>query len=146
MNGVFPFRSVHDIPEGFWRWPHIDPASEWACKGDGTLIVVPDYMDRFEALRTVLGRPLHITSGYRSPAYNLKVAKTGEKGPHTTGRAADISIATTREVFQIVQAAQQLGFTGIGISCETGAPGKSRFIHVDDLDVEQSPRPGIWTY
>ena len=123
-----------------WRWKHINPRTEWACKGTGRIMVVTETLDRLEALRAKLGRPIVISSGYRSPEYNAKVSGTGKTGPHTTGRAADIKVNGGRERFELVEAALALGFTGIGVA--------NGFVHVDDVPVtwKQIPRPAIWTY
>lgn len=141
---LFTFTSVDDMPVGFWTWsPFIDPVNEWACKGDGSLVVVPDFMDRFVALRKFINKPLPITSGYRSPAYNLVVAHTGEGGPHTTGRACDVAVASSVDAFKLVEAAFRYGFQGIGVSLANGA----RFVHLDDLPGDANrPRPGLWSY
>jgi zinc D-Ala-D-Ala carboxypeptidase len=124
-----------------WRWKHIDARKEWACKGTGRIMVVTETLDRLELLRSKLGRPIVISSGYRAPEYNAKVSpQTGRTGPHTTGRAADILVNGGRERFELVQAALAVGFTGIGVA--------KGFVHVDDVPVEwkQIPRPAIWTY
>src|SRR6185312_8921618 len=103
-----------DAAKASWRWPNFTP-EEMACHGDGTLVVDEEFMDRLQALRTKLGFPLPISSGYRSPSYNSAVSHTGDDGPHTTGRAADIVIRGSSAV-KLIAAALDLGFTGIGIS------------------------------
>lgn len=136
---VFAYASVALIPAGFWRWPHFNPATEWACKGDGTILIVPEFMDRLEQLRTRCGFPLPITSGYRSPAYNAVVSSTGDDGPHTTGKAADIRVEGVH-AFTLISIALQMGFTGLGI--QQKGPRDSRYIHLDDAhDV-----PALWSY
>lgn len=102
----------------------------------------PDFMKKLDLLRAHYGKPLHVTSGFRCESYNCKVSTTGPNGPHTTGRAVDISI-TGPEAFRLVQLA--LGshsFSGIGIQ-QTG-PHEGRFIHLDDL--KGSQRPWLWSY
>lgn len=142
MRHEFPNASA--IPAGFWKWPHIDPAREWASKGNGSLVVETDFMNQLEKLRQMFGRPLIITSGYRDPAYNAQVAETGNDGPHTTGRAVDIRIYGTH-AFELITLALALGgFTGIGLS-QKGEQAK-RFVHLDDLRPPQYPRPWVWTY
>jgi hypothetical protein len=129
-----------------WRWPHIDPAREWADHASGRIVIETAFLDRFEALRAALGgHPLPITSGYRTPDHNQAVSTTGPEGPHTTARAVDIGIYGERAV-ALVRAALELGFTGIGIK-QTG-PIDGRFIHLDDLPPGHPaiPRPWIWSY
>lgn len=138
------FKSAADIPAGFWKWKNIDPAREWASKGNGSLLVETDFLDRVQKLRGMFGLPLIITSGYRDPAYNAQVAETGTTGPHTTGRAVDIRIYG-HHAYELVALAMASGFTGIGLS-QKGEQTK-RFVHLDDLrNGPGSPRPWVWTY
>jgi zinc D-Ala-D-Ala carboxypeptidase len=135
-------RSVEELEINgvIWRWPHINPRTEWASKDSGRILVVTETLDRLEALRAKLGRPIIINSGYRTPEHNAKVATTGRTGPHTTGRAADIKVHGGRERHEVVTAALAVGFTGIGVG-ET-------IVHVDDVPIgwKQIPRPAIWSY
>ena len=120
------------------RWPHFTIA-EFACKGSGRLLVDPVLLDKLETLRAALGEPLIVTSGYRSPVYNAQVSHTGAVGPHTTGKAVDISIRGA-DALKLVGSAIQAGFTGVGVSQK----GATRFIH---LDLMGGPsRPMIWSY
>jgi uncharacterized protein YcbK (DUF882 family) len=90
-------------------------------------------------LRTRCGFPLPITSGYRSPAYNRLVASTGDDGPHTTGKAADIRVEGVH-AFTLISIALQMGFTGLGI--QQKGPRESRYIHLDDCH----DLPTLWSY
>lgn len=45
-----------------------------------------------EAGRSIIGKPIHINSGYRSPAYNKKCGGA-PKSQHMLGTAADITVA-----------------------------------------------------
>jgi uncharacterized protein YcbK (DUF882 family) len=138
------FPNVHAMPNGLWRWPHVNLTHEWACQGTGKILIVPEFLDLFEELRARMGVPLHITSGYRSPEHNLRVATTGPEGPHTTGQAVDIAIQGFAWV-QLVAAAVDLGYTGFGIK-QTGAQA-GRFIHLDTLTNKPGrPRPAQWFY
>lgn len=125
-----------------WRWPHVDPIAEWACKGTGQILVDTEFLDLFERLRAQFGGPLPITSGYRSPAHNAAVSTTGTTGPHTTGRAVDVAIRGAA-AYRLLGIALGLGYTGIGVS----QTGPTRFMHLDTLDDGPgSPRPTIWSY
>jgi|TARA_R100000049_G_C1889279_1_gene42923 uncharacterized protein YcbK (DUF882 family) len=125
-----------------WPWAHFTP-QEMACQGSGIVMVEPEFMDRLERLRALLGFPLPVTSGYRSPEHNRAVSKTGYGGPHTTGRAADIQVAGEK-YWRVLQHAPSLGFTGIG--AKQRGPHHRRFIHLDDLTAPDFPRPTGWTY
>jgi uncharacterized protein YcbK (DUF882 family) len=101
-----------------------------------------EFMDRLEALRNQIGKPMVLSSAYRCPVHNAAVSGTGDNGPHTTGRAVDVLIRGT-EALRLVAKAIELGFTGIGVKQKGGA----RFIHLDDLHPKiGGPRPWIWSY
>ena len=134
------FRSWHEVPVDFWHWPNFKP-QEFACKADGSLIVVPAFMDRLQRLRHDLEFPFPIMSGYRTPAYNASVSTTGLTGPHTTGRAVDIRVSG-KQAFDILEAAPAFGFSGLGV--KQHGPFAGRFLHLDDLDGDVRPR--IWSY
>lgn len=126
-----------------WPWDHFTP-EEMACRGDGSLKLDEKLMDRLQKLRETVGFALNVSSGYRSPSYNAKVSDTGNDGPHTEGRAVDVLVAGG-QAWALIQAATQLGFTGIGIS-QRGDPAK-RFVHLDICsELESRPRPWVWTY
>ena len=119
-----------DIPETEWRWPFFS-RKEMVCKGSGECRMSPAFMDKLVGLRMLYGKPMVVTSGYRSPAYNQAVSTTGNDGPHTTGRAVDISISRT-EAYKLLKLALEHGFTGIGIKQHS----ESRFLHLADRDWE----------
>jgi len=115
---------------------------ELACHCGCGMLPEQSFQDRLEVLRVRYGAPLAVTSGARCPDYNEKVAHTGRTGPHTQGRAVDISISG-HEAFRLLSLAVVMGFTGIGISQK----GTSRFLHLDDLpEVPGQPRPWVWSY
>lgn len=122
------------------RWPNFSP-EEFRCKGSGRMEMNVDFLDRLQALRTAFGKPMIITSGYRSPEHNKAVSSTGSDGPHTTGRAVDVAVSGADAV-KLVGLAIQMGFTGIGVKQK--GPHAGRFIHLDDLTA--GPRPGMWSY
>jgi uncharacterized protein YcbK (DUF882 family) len=140
------YSSVADVNLGAWvkRWPHIDPAREWACKGTGRIVVDTDFLDLFEQFRAMFGKPLVITSGYRSPEYNQIVSTTGLAGPHTKARAMDIRIYG-HHAAELEQLAWALGYTGLGRNQK--GPHRSRFLHFDNLpNAPGQPRPWVWSY
>lgn len=71
-----------------WRWPNFTP-EEMACKETGALVIQPAFMDRLQRLRTELGFPFVISSGYRSARHSVERAKA-RPGAHVLGRAVDI--------------------------------------------------------
>lgn len=126
------------------RYPNFS-AAEFACKcGCGQADMSPDFIGRLQRIRTELGKPIIISSGYRCPNHNAKVSSTGRDGPHTTGRAADLRCSHD-VADRITDLAKAHGMTGRGFM-QTG-PAASRFIHLDNLpDAPGRPRPTIWTY
>ena len=114
--------------------------NEFKCKCCGQNKMRQETVNRLQQLRDAYGKSITITSGYRCPAHNLAVAKTGGTGPHTTGQAIDIACQGA-DAYQIMKLALQLGFTGIGVSQK----GTGRYLHLDDLTVG-FPRPTVWSY
>jgi zinc D-Ala-D-Ala carboxypeptidase len=122
-----------------WRYFHID---EFACRHCGANLIDHQFVTELDELRHAIGFPLPITSGYRCPEYNAQVSSTGQTGPHTTGRAADILVSHARAL-KLVQVATAMNFTGIGVKQN----GTGRFIHLDNLPNSPAhPRPTIWSY
>lgn len=131
------------VDRDWGRWPNFTE-NEMRCKcGCGRADMVPSFMDRLQAMRNRTITPFIVTSGYRCPDYNDRIARTGRNGPHTTGHAADLSCAGPR-THDIVQLAALEGMTGIGVAQK--GPHPSRFIHLDDLPAGQHPRPWVWSY
>nr|DAR20639.1 MAG TPA: peptidase [Microviridae sp.] len=73
---------------------------EFACK-DGTQVVfIDDYLvSILDILRNQVGKPVHITSGYRTPARN-KAVGGAKYSYHMRGMAADIRVEgmTAKEI------------------------------------------------
>ena len=111
--------------------------SEFADRRTGECKVNPRLINALETLRSLAGRPIHIDSGYRSPATNEAVGGVGHS-QHMEGNAADISIkilngppAVYLDTFQLyVLADQVLAFQNGGIGIYPG----NKFIHVDVRD------------
>ena len=123
-----------------WRdYPDFTP-SEFACRHTGKCEMSPDFMARLQKLRSVYGKAMTITSGYRHPSHPIEAAKLSP-GAHSTGRAADIAVQGADAV-RLLHLALQCGFTGIGIQQKGGG----RFIHLDDIGNGYLPRPAIWSY
>lgn len=74
--------------------PHFK-VKEFACKDGSPITFIDDYMVTIlELLRKELGKPIIITSGYRTPQHNTKVG--GAKySYHMRGMAADIRVDGT---------------------------------------------------
>ena len=122
--------------------------AEFACKcgecGSDGSEMAPEFLYKLDDLRERCGFPFVISSGYRCPAYNSKISSTGEDGPHTTGRAADVALSGPRVVKLVHLASSVECMKGIGIN-QRGDHAK-RFVHLDDLTEPHHPRPRVWTY
>lgn len=97
------------------------------------------FLTNLDALRDKCGFPFIITSGYRSPVYNNEVSTTGFDGPHTTGKAADVSVERNNARIVLREALNMGCFTGIGINQK----GDNRFIHLDSVERIQN---ALWSY
>jgi hypothetical protein len=118
------YRHWRDVPAGAWRWPDFSPA-EIACRGTGKLLVNEPALNRLQALRDRLGKPLIVRSAYRSPAHNRAVG--GAKGSkHLEGAAFDIAMANHDPV-AFEATAREVGFLGFGFY---PSPGHD-FMHID---------------
>ena len=96
----------------------------------------PKIKDFILLLEGTLGRELVCTSGYRSPDHPIEAAKKSP-GEHAEGLAIDVVAIGGSPVFEIVEAAIDLGCKRIGIS------RKSNFIH---LGLSKERVTSIWTY
>jgi zinc D-Ala-D-Ala carboxypeptidase len=123
MSGpVRSFRHFRDVPTHLWRWKNFSPA-EIACRGTGKLKLHPEALDRLQALRDRLGKPLIVRSAYRSPEHNRTVGGA-RRSKHMDGTAFDIAMANHDPV-AFEAAAREVGFLGFGFYPRSG------FIHVD---------------
>lgn len=115
---------------------------EFVCKcGCDRADMQPEFMKKLQHLRTLHERPLRVTSGFRCPEYNQRVSTTGPNGPHTTGLAADISVAGA-EAHSLLSLCM-VKFTGVGV--KQHGPHAGRFIHLDII-APGATRPWLWTY
>lgn len=104
--------------------------------------------DLLEPIRVILGVPLHVDSGYRSPAVNAAVGGVGTSA-HLFGRAADIVPVglTLRDAFEKIRTSS-LPYDQVIIECNA-------WIHVGAARMNAAPRreamtasgsPGHWSY
>lgn len=116
------YKHWRDVPTTRWRWKNFSPA-EIACRGTGSVRIHEDALDKLQALRDRLGKPLIIRSAYRSPAHNRTVGGA-PRSKHLDGTAFDIAMANHDPV-AFEKAARDVGFLGFGFYPRSG------FIHVD---------------
>lgn len=125
-----------------WRWKNFT-REELQCKQTFECEMVPSFMDRLQALRIEYGKPMVVSSGYRSPRHSIERNKK-RPGSHAMGCAVDIAVSGA-DALRLIELAIMKGFTGIGVK-QTG-PHSQRFIHLDDAAPQiWRPRPHIWSY
>lgn len=96
---------------------------EFACKNSEAVIVSEKLCYVLEAIRAHFGKPVVVTSGYRTPEYNAKVGGA-VKSRHMLGIAADIQIAGVKPADVAAYARTLMPtYGGIGIY--------STFTHID---------------
>ncbi len=123
-NYTYPvkFVSWKDAPKTDWRWPNFSP-SELASKREGELLVDPKSLDALQKLRNMLGKPILITSAYRSAKHNAAVGGA-PNSYHMKGMAFDCRMEN-QDPEEFVRLAKACGFNGIGYYPE------QNFIHID---------------
>ncbi|MCK0171428.1 D-Ala-D-Ala carboxypeptidase family metallohydrolase [Aliiroseovarius sp. S1123] len=119
---VQTYRHFRDVPKRDWRWTNFSPA-EIACRGTGKLKLHPEALDKLQALRDRLGKPLIIRSAYRSPEHNRAVGGA-TRSKHMEATAFDIAMENHDPV-AFEAAARAVGYLGFGFYPRSG------FIHVD---------------
>lgn len=93
------------------------------------------FLSMLDEIRELVGEPIIITSGFRTPAHNEAINGV-EGSSHTKGLAVDIAVRNSRMRFKLLNAIQQVGINRIGIADD--------FIHID-IDKDKDPNV-IWTY
>lgn len=114
------YEHYNQVPKASWRWRYFKP-QEIASKGDGSILIDEDALDRLEHARQIARFPFVILSAYRDPIHNAKVGGA-PLSMHKQGKAFDIRIAGI-DKWQLLTACQRTGFTGFGFY--------STFLHVD---------------
>ncbi len=105
---------------------------EFQCNdGSHQVRLHPQLLQKLQQLRTTLGRPVTITSGYRNPTHNKAVGGS-PTSQHLLGTAADIKVSGIT-IDELASHAKATGFNGIG--------RYPTFLHVD---VRQYP--AHWDY
>ena len=97
-------------------------------------------LDMLDLTREKFDKPIKITSGFRTEAYNIDLKargyKASSKSSHLKGLAVDIHCNNSKDRFELVDILLDVGFNRIGIA--------NTFIHAD-ID-QDKPSHVIWTY
>lgn len=115
---------------------------EFDCKETGENGMTAEFMFLLQVLRYKYGKPMKVSSGFRSVNHSIE-KKKARPGAHTTGNAVDILIDRSN-AYELLKLAVQSGFTGIGIQQK----GSGRFLHLDTIEkgTDGFLRPTIWSY
>ena len=123
------------------EWGKYFSKKEFQCSTTGDCKMEQDFIDKMNQLREMFGKPIVITSGYRSALHPAE-AKKATPGVHNEGVAADVAVSR-EDAYKLLLIAFQIGFTGIGVQQK----GVGRFIHLDtSTGSSRSPRPTVWSY
>lgn len=107
-------------------------AGEFMCPCCKELVIDERLIAALEAIRSKLGRPLKINSGYRCEAHNAAVG--GERSSkHTLGLAADFTVKgiSLQAMSDACMSVPALELGGIGLYPPDAINGKVPFVHVD---------------
>lgn len=125
--------------DAIWKeYPNFSKG-EFDCQQTGENQMKHEFMLLLQELRTIYGKSMRISSGFRSPLHSIEIKKD-YPGAHSTGLACDIAVSG-EDAHKILKLAFELGFTGIGVNQK----GDSRFIHLD-IAKEGFLRPNVWSY
>ena len=92
-------------------------------------------LEMLDEVRDKFDKPIHITSGFRTPAHNEAVGGV-ETSSHLKGLAVDIACKKSQDRFDLINCLLDIGFSRIGIA--------DTFIHAD---IDQTKAQGVmWTY
>jgi len=88
-----------------------------------------------DQVRDKFDKPIHITSGFRTPQHNDEVGGK-ENSSHLKGLAVDIACNNSKDRFDLINCLLDVGFSRIGVA--------STFIHAD---IDPDKVKGVmWTY
>jgi peptidoglycan hydrolase-like protein with peptidoglycan-binding domain len=102
--------------------------SEFACRdGSDDILIDSDLVETLQKIRSHFGKPLHVTSGYRTPGHDKAVGGSG-KGYHTKGMAADIWVSDT-DICKVAYYADEIsdGLGGLELAPFDGGD----YLHID---------------
>ncbi len=74
-----------------------------------------EFVAKLDQVRHIIGFPLVITSGRRTPEKNQSIVGAVADSAHLTGLAVDVSVNSARQVSLICDAAKAVGITRRGI-------------------------------
>lgn len=133
-----------------WKWKYftpeevLSPQSYDLFKLKGILLAQPRQLDKLTELREKINKPLLINHGglryrgFRTFEENEKIKGSSPWSQHCYGLADDVTVEDMT-VQELAEAAEAVGFTGIGIY------PISHFVHVD-LRTNLNNKVTKWTF
>ena len=126
--------------------------SEFVCSsGNDRADMDQEFLYTLERIREKLGRPMIISSAYRSddhPITKSKMAKGAPNGgSHHLGMAVDVHCAGFVAMNVIALALAEITINAVGVSQK--GPWNSRFVHIDCVPKDNNygiTRPALWSY
>jgi uncharacterized protein YcbK (DUF882 family) len=94
-----------------------------------------DLLVMIDRARALYGKPIVVTSGFRTESHNEKVGGVSSSS-HLKGLAIDVACVRSKDRFEMLTALLEVGFNRIGVA--------DTFIHID-VDKNKSQNV-IWTY
>jgi uncharacterized protein YcbK (DUF882 family) len=92
-------------------------------------------LQMLDEVREKFDKPIHITSGFRTPQHNESVGGV-ESSSHLKGLAVDIACNNSKDRFDLINCLLDVGFSRIGVA--------KSFIHAD-IDPDKSGGV-MWMY
>ena len=114
------FLHARDVKKKDWRWNFFTPR-ELASRGNRSLKINTEALDRLEYARNLADKPFRIYSAYRDPIYNAKVGGV-PLSRHKMGDAFDIALYGHNK-YHLLECCKRAGFRGFGFY--------KTFLHVD---------------
>lgn len=110
---------------------------EFDCKHTGENNMQHEFLEVLQNIRTDYGKPMTITSGFRSVNHPIEKRKTHSHGEHTQGMCADVMCTLSQDRFLLIKLALEHGITRIGVA--------KTFLHLG-LGGTGLPNNVIWDY
>ncbi len=116
--------------------PNFTPG-EFTCKHTGRHGVKADLVYKLQEIRDMYGQAMQVNSGYRHPTHPDEAKKNlppGVLGEHSMGLAADISVTSPYDRYDLITACLKLEVPRIGVY--------DTFIHIGVS--RNKPWPVLW--
>jgi uncharacterized protein YcbK (DUF882 family) len=101
-----------------------------------------DFVAKLDLARKFAGIPFQITSGLRTLAENERTSGAAKDSAHLTGKAVDLRVGNSHEVYLIIAAGLSVGITRFGIYVDL--EGYPTHVHVDDAKDDLHVSEVIW--